>query len=138
MIRVSCILSTLIVCILIGHVIGIQLTVSPDYILGGNPLALNCSVDHDVNIETFVTFSKDATLIGYIQNCKENGITSCSSTPKCHCDSNSEYHILNFIWNYTPSNENMIDATFGCTLDASESVIRVKKAVFTYTVHVCV
>ncbi|VDI07669.1 Hypothetical predicted protein, partial [Mytilus galloprovincialis] len=113
--------------LLLEHVISIQLSVSPDYILGGNPLALHCSFDTDVT-DPWVTFSKDSTLIGFIWNCKENGITSCLSTPKCHCDSKSEYYIWSYTWNYTPSNENMIDATFGCTLGASESVIRVKKA----------
>ncbi|VDI00568.1 CD22 antigen [Mytilus galloprovincialis] len=121
---VTCLLSTLIAFLLIGHVISITLSVSPDYILSGNALALNCSLERNAT-EPSVTFYKDATLIGYIQNCRQNGFTSCSSTTKCQCDLISN----TYTWNYTPSNENENDATFNCTISTAESNrITVKKA----------
>ncbi|XP_052062630.1 carcinoembryonic antigen-related cell adhesion molecule 5-like isoform X3 [Mytilus californianus] len=117
-------LSTLIACIITGHVLCIKLLVSPDYILGGTELALNCSLDNNFS-DPWVTFHKDATLIGFIRNCSENGMTSCSLTTKCHCDLNTS----TYIWNYTPSSENVIDATFNCTMGNSQSDrITVKKA----------
>ncbi|CAC5385439.1 unnamed protein product [Mytilus coruscus] len=109
-------LSTLIACIITGHVLCIKLSVSPDYILGGTELALNCSLDNNLS-DPLVTFHKDAILIGFIRRCSENGITSCSLTTNCHCDLDTS----TYIWNYTPSNENMIDATFNCTMGNSQS-----------------
>lgn len=64
-----------------------------------------------------MTFLKDGALIGFIRNCTENGITSCSLTTKCDCDLNSN----TYIWNYTPPNENVIDATFKCSVGISGS-----------------
>lgn len=99
-----------------GHVISIELSVTPDYILGGNTLALSCSVEKNVS-DPWVTFHKDSILIGFIRSCTENGLTSCSLTTKCDCDINSN----TYIWNYTPSNENVNTAIFNCTMDGSQS-----------------
>ncbi|OPL33908.1 hypothetical protein AM593_08824, partial [Mytilus galloprovincialis] len=121
---VPCLLATLIACILTGHVISIELSVTPDYILGGNTLALYCSLEKNVS-DPWVTFHKDSILIGFIRSCTENGLTSCSLTTKCDCDINSNA----YIWNYTPSNENVNTATFNCTMDGSQSEgITVNKA----------
>lgn len=119
---------TIFISILIfisGHGNSIRLSVTPNYILGGTALALSCSLEKNV-FEPWVTFHKDAILIGFIRNCTENGFTPCSLTTKCDCDLNSK----TYIWNYTTSKENVnAAATFNCTMDGSQSdEVTVQKA----------